>query len=78
VPGATEVQYSTSQLALLRLPAHFRRIIQISRPTGVMHNALHKPYLQALAIRCAVLSLLRPHESAVYFPSPSLLYPPKR
>ena len=75
--GSDGVEYSTSQPALLRLPAHFRRISHISRPTGEMHNALHNPYPQTLAICCVVLSLLRPNESAIYFPPASPLYPPK-
>ena len=36
LPESTEFQYS----ALLRLPAHCRQIDQISRPMGVMYNAL--------------------------------------
>jgi len=70
------VSGSTSQPALLRLPAYFRKIGQISRPTGVMHNAPHIPYPHALAIRCAVLFPLGPHDPSLYFPLP-LLYPPK-
>ena len=55
VPPSTGLQYPTSQPALLCLVAHFRQIGQISRPTGVMHNAPHYPYLQALALLCRVI-----------------------
>ena len=47
-PGSTGAQYRTSQPALLRLPAHFRQIGQISRPAGMMHNAPHKLWLSAV------------------------------
>jgi hypothetical protein len=70
VPGSTEVQYCTSQPALLRLPVHFRQIGHISRRTGLKHNALHNPYQQALVVRCVGLFLLRPHDPAVFISRP--------
>ena len=73
-PGSTGVQYCTSQPALLRLPAHFRRIARIFRPADVMHSA---PHLQVLAVRCALLFPVRPHGPSVYFLSFSTLCPPK-
>jgi hypothetical protein len=38
--GLTEIRYCNSQPSLLRLPAHFRQIVEISRPTGLMHMFL--------------------------------------
>ena len=55
---------------MLGLPEHFRQIGQISRPPGVMHNAPHYPYLQALAARCAVPSPLRLQRACSVFPVP--------
>ena len=64
------VQYCTSQTALLRLPAHIRRIVQISLLAGFMHNAARNPYVQALDIRCAVLYPLRNLRAYSVFPVP--------
>ena len=67
MPRSTEVLYFTSQPALLRRP-HFRQIDQISRPTGVMHKIPYNSYLQSLAVRCDVLSPLRPLRDRSIFP----------
>jgi len=66
---STEVLYSTSQQALLRVP-HFRQTGQISRPTRVMQNVPYNSYLQAQGVRCALLSLLRPLGDRSVFPVP--------
>jgi hypothetical protein len=39
----------------------------------VMHNAPHSSYLQALAVRCAVLSPLRHLRAGSVFPVPAWL-----
>ena len=64
-----EFQYCSSQPALLHLSALFLQIGQTSRQIVVTHNAPHNPHIQVVALRCAVLSLLRP--PAGYFVSPS-------
>jgi len=69
MPKSREVLYFTSQPALLRLP-HFRQIDQISRRTRVMHKTTYNSYLQSLAVRCAVLSPLRPLRDRSIFPVP--------
>lgn len=45
----------------MKSPAHHRRLDQNSRPADAMFNDPHNHGLQALAVRCAVLSPLRPH-----------------
>jgi hypothetical protein len=45
---------------LLSLLAHLQ-LGQTSRLAGVMRSVAHNPDLQDLAVRCAVLSPLRPH-----------------
>ena len=69
MPRSTEDLYITSQPALLRL-SHFRQFDKISRPTGVMHKIPYNSYLQSLAVRCAVLSPLRPLRERSVFPVP--------
>jgi hypothetical protein len=59
VSGATEVQYCTSQPVLLSLPAHLQ-LGQTFHLAGVIRNVSLNPDLQALTVRCAVLSSLRP------------------
>ena len=44
---------------------------------GVMHNAPHYSYLQALAVHCAVLSPLWPLRACSVFPVPAWLYSTK-
>jgi hypothetical protein len=70
VSVATEVQYCTSEHALLSLPAHHRQLGQTARPAGTMCSNPHNHDLQALAVRCAVLSPLRPHVPTWCLPSP--------
>jgi hypothetical protein len=70
VSGATEVQYCTSEHALLSLPAHHRQLGQISRLAGAMCKYPHNHDLQALTVRCAVLSPLLPHVPTGCLPSP--------
>jgi len=70
VSGATQVQYCTSQHALLSVPVRHCQRGQTAPPAGTMCNDPHNHYLQALAVRCAMLSPLRPHVPTECLPSP--------